>query len=98
MVITLTPELEDALKELASREGIAPDVLALKILRERLIALVQPVEPRDEWERLIIQAGTDCGVSLPHEALGSEGLSEDPPGPNPALGLNARPAGLFAPS
>ena len=76
MVITLTPELEDALKELASREGIAPDVLALKILRERLIALVQPVEARDEWERLIIQAGSDRGVSLPHEALSSKGLYE----------------------
>ena len=72
--------------------------MALKILRERLIALVQPVEARDEWERLIVQAGTDCGVSLPHEALGSEGLYEDPPGPNPARGLSARRARPVAPS
>jgi hypothetical protein len=76
MAISLTPELEDALKELASRQGIAPEALALKILRERLIAPAPAIEPRDEWERLIIQAGTNCGVSLPHEALSSEGLYE----------------------
>jgi hypothetical protein len=29
-----------------------------------------------EWERLIIRVGTNCGVSLPHEALSSEGLYE----------------------
>ncbi len=25
-----------------------------------------PVAPRDEWERKLIELGTDCGVSLPH--------------------------------
>jgi len=64
------------LKEQASREGIAPEALALKVLRERLIAPSRAIEPRDDWERLILQAGTDCGVSLPHEALSSEGLYE----------------------
>jgi hypothetical protein len=76
MVITLTPELEGALKEQASREGIAPEVLALKILREWLMAPAPAIEPKDDWERLIIPAGTDCGVSLPHEALSIEGLYE----------------------
>jgi hypothetical protein len=74
MVITLTPELEAAWKELASRQGIAPEVLALKTLRQRRIAPTQAVEPRDQWERLIIQAGSNRGVSLPHEALSREGL------------------------
>jgi hypothetical protein len=76
MVITLTLELEAALNELARRRGVAPEVLALVALRERLIAMTRAVEPRDEWERLLVKAGTNCGVSLPHEALSSEGLYE----------------------
>ena len=31
-------------------------------------------EPRDEWERHLRQAASDCGVSLSDEALSSEGL------------------------
>ena len=76
MVITLPPELEAALNELARKRGVAPEILAIDALRERLVAMTRVVEPRDEWERLIIQTGTNCGVSLPHEALSSEGLYE----------------------
>jgi len=76
MVITLTPELEAVLNELARRQGVAPEVLALSALRDRLIALTDAIETRDEWERLVLQAGTNCGVSLPHTALSSEGLYE----------------------
>ena len=57
-------------------EGMVAEAFALKTRRERLIAPPRAIEPRDDWERLIIQAGTDCGVSLPHEALSSEGLYE----------------------
>ena len=38
MVVTLDPRLEAALKEQANRQGLAPEELALKVLRERLIA------------------------------------------------------------
>ncbi len=76
MVITLPPELEIALNKLARKRGVAPEILALDALRERLIAMFRVVEPRDEWERLVIQTGTKCGVSPPHEALSSEGLYE----------------------
>jgi predicted transcriptional regulator len=76
MVITLPPELEAALNELARRQGVAPEVLALSALRDRLIALTDAIQTRDEWERLVLQAGTNCGVSLPHTALSSEGLYE----------------------
>jgi hypothetical protein len=76
MVIILPPPLEAALNELAQRRGVAPEVLALEVLRDRLLAMTRAVEARDEWERLVIQAGTDCGISLPHEALSSEGLYE----------------------
>jgi hypothetical protein len=74
MVITLTPELEADLNELARRQGVAPEVLALGALRDWLIAVSKPLEPSDEWERLILQAGSNCGLSLPDKALSSEGL------------------------
>ncbi len=31
-------------------------------------------EPRDEWERNLRRAASDCGASLSDEALNSEGL------------------------
>jgi len=76
MVITLPPELEAVLNELARHQGVAPEALALSALRDRLIALTDAIQTRDEWERLVLQAGTNCGVSLPHTALSSEGLYE----------------------
>lgn len=71
MVITLNPELEAALNESARRQGIAPEVLALKILRDRLVTPTL-LEPRDEWERQLREAASDCGVSLSNEALSRE--------------------------
>ena len=32
------------------------------------------LQPRDEWERRLLSAASDCGVSLSNEALSSEGL------------------------
>jgi hypothetical protein len=58
MIITLGPELEAALKELACRQGVAPEVLARNALRERLLG----------------GAATNYGVFLPHAASVSEGL------------------------
>jgi hypothetical protein len=74
MFISMTPELEAALKEEARRRGIAPHVLAFNILYERLFGTVSPLEPRDEWERQLLSLGIDCGVCLPNEAVSSEGL------------------------
>ena len=76
MVITLGPELEAALKELSRRQGVAPEVLALNALRERFLAPAPAVQPQDEWERRLLAAATDCGVSLSHSAVCSEGLYE----------------------
>jgi hypothetical protein len=76
MVITLGSDLELALKELAQKQGVAPEVLALNALRERFLAPALRVQPRDEWERRLLEAATDCGVALSHEAVGSEGLYE----------------------
>ena len=73
VVIKLGPELEAALNEQARRQGIAPEELALNTLRERFLAAAA-LQPRDEWERGLLAAARDCGVSLPDWAVSSEGL------------------------
>jgi putative addiction module component (TIGR02574 family) len=35
-----------------------------------------PIEPQDEWERGLLEVATDCGITLPDSAVGSEGLYE----------------------
>jgi hypothetical protein len=74
MVISLSPELEAALRDLARRRGVHPESLALEALREHFLASA-PL-PADEWERRLLSAASDCGVSLPHGALTSESLYE----------------------
>jgi hypothetical protein len=76
MVITLGPELEAALSELASRRGVAPEVLALNALRERFLDTPSLLQPQDDWERRLRSLAKDCGVSLSDSAVSSEGLYE----------------------
>jgi hypothetical protein len=76
MVITLTPDLSAALNDLARKQGVAPEVLAVNALRERFLAPAPRVQPRDEWGRGLLAAASDCGVSLSNEAVSSEGLYE----------------------
>jgi hypothetical protein len=76
MVITLEVDLEVALNELARKQGVAPEILALKALRERFLAPGQQAQPRDDWERRLLEAASDCSVALSHEAVSSEGLYE----------------------
>jgi predicted transcriptional regulator len=71
MTITLDAKLEAALNELAQRRGVAPELLALEALRDRFLGIP---EPRDEWERRLLQAASHCGVSLSDEAISSEGI------------------------
>jgi hypothetical protein len=73
MVITLDPELETALNDLARQRGIAPEVLALNALRTHIRVATLP-EPRDEWERGLRELALDCGVSLSNDALSREEL------------------------
>jgi hypothetical protein len=75
MVVTLDPALEDVLKEQANRQGVTPEELALTMLRDRLLP-APPPEPRDEWERRLLAAARPWGVSLPDQAVSSEGLYE----------------------
>jgi hypothetical protein len=73
MVITLPGDLESAISSRAKERGIAPEVLALGVLRREFVPIPRPV-PQDEWERTLFAAAIDCGVSVPHEALSSDGL------------------------
>lgn len=73
MVLTLPPQLASALSERAARRGVTPETLALDILRRYMPPAGPPV-PADEWERGLLAAARDCGVSLPDSALTSEGL------------------------
>jgi hypothetical protein len=75
MTLTLEVDLAAALNEQARRQGLAPEVLAVNALRERFLAAAA-LQPRDEWERGLLEAARDCGVSLPNSALSSEGLYE----------------------
>ena len=76
MVITLSPELEAALTDVARRQGISPEALALNSLRERFLSAAQ-LQPQDEWERRLLGLAKDCGVSLSNAALGREELYEN---------------------
>ena len=76
MVITLDSDLESVLNDLAHKQGVAPEVLALNALRERFLAPDPRIQPQDEWERRLLGAASDCGVALSHEAVSSEGLYE----------------------
>jgi hypothetical protein len=48
MVITIESDLEAVLKEQARAQGISPEELAVKTLRERLLSRPQLPEPRDD--------------------------------------------------
>ena len=74
MVLTLGPDLEAALNEQARRQGVAPEELALNLLRERFLPPAPPIQPQDEWERGLLALARDCGVSLSDEALSREQL------------------------
>jgi hypothetical protein len=71
MVITLEPKLEEALKAQAEQAGVAPEELALSVLRQQLLP---PIVPQDDWERRLLSIGVPCGVSLSDEAVSSEGI------------------------
>ena len=59
----------------AGRRGVAPELLAVELLRRYLLPAAPPI-PIDEWERRLFAAAVDCGVSVSDTALSSEGLYE----------------------
>jgi hypothetical protein len=73
MVLLLPPPLESALAEQARRQGVAPETLALDVLRRHILPVAPPA-PTDEWERRLFDSAIDCGVSVSDSALSSDGL------------------------
>jgi hypothetical protein len=76
MVINLDPDLEAALTQQARQQGVDPETLAVAALRDRFLGSALHDAPRDEWEQILIETASDCGVSLPHSVLTAEGLYE----------------------
>lgn len=76
MTITLGNDLEAALKEAAQRQGVAPDVLAERVLRERFLIPTAAIQPQDEWERRLLGLARNCGVSLSDASLSRDALYE----------------------
>ena len=74
MVISIEPELEAALRTIAQRKGVSPEAFAMQALRDGIQKSETLLSPRDDWERRLIAIASDCGVSLPHSALGRDGI------------------------
>jgi hypothetical protein len=74
MVIKVESDLETALNAEAQRRGVSPETLAVDALRQRFLPRPLPFEPQDEWERGLLEAAIDCGVSLPDSAFSREEL------------------------
>jgi hypothetical protein len=75
MTIVLEPDLEAAVRDLARRQGVAPEEAALDALRRQLLRRAS-IEPQDEWERKLLSLTRNCGVSLSDSALGREEMYE----------------------
>lgn len=67
MEIHLDPTLESVLTESARQQGVSAETLALNALRDRF--LPSRIEPKDEWERRLLQAASHCGVAPPPSAF-----------------------------
>jgi predicted transcriptional regulator len=78
MTITLPPDIEQALAEQARKQKTTPEMLVLEALQEKFALSGSPfsLQALDDWEQLILSLGTDCGVSMSHQMLSSEGLYE----------------------
>ncbi len=78
ITITLTPDLEQVVRQKAHEQGTSPEAVVLNAIREKLgpgpSELARILEPRDEWERRLLSVGTPCCVSISDQALSSEGL------------------------
>ncbi len=80
MTITLTSDLEKVVLQRARDRATTPEAVVLDAIKEQLgLGRSSPLlipEPRDDWERRLLDVGTPCGVSVSDEALSSEGLYE----------------------
>jgi hypothetical protein len=73
MTITLPTSLELTLTRQASFRGIRPEDLVLATLQERFS---ENPTSEDVWEKQLFASARAYGVTIPNEALSSEGLYE----------------------
>lgn len=73
MTLALSPDLASVLAKAADERGVAPEEMAIRILRDGLGVPARPL-PRDAWEKGLLEAAVDCGTSLTNEAVSSDGL------------------------
>jgi hypothetical protein len=76
MEIAVPPDVESALIDSARVRGLTPEATVIELLRERLLPAKPAIVPQDDWERRLLGAARDYGVSLPPEALTSDGIYE----------------------
>jgi hypothetical protein len=74
MTITLTPDLERNLIEQARRDGLPPEEIAIRALKEKFTVPAEPTMSAEEWIRLVRGIARPRGVSLPDEAFSREDL------------------------
>jgi hypothetical protein len=79
MTITLSEEVERALKERAAKLGTSPDALANQTLKRELLgqSIDSQPPPRDEWERILMSIPVETGVVLTDEQVSRESIYED---------------------
>ena len=73
MTIAIPDETAKALTEKAKGMNLKPEDLAVSLLRQ-LLGLGDLDTDFDEWEEKLRKAASDCGVSLPDEAVSRDGL------------------------
>lgn len=73
MTLLLDPNLETALNEQAHSMGMSPEELVLRLLRQHLAATTD-LQPRDEWERGLLEAARPWGISMSDADLSRERL------------------------
>lgn len=78
MIITLTPDLEQALREQAQKKGTTPELLALESLREQFVAPVGSTPPDGEAATLADFLSGHIGVIHSSEQVpGGARMSEN---------------------
>jgi hypothetical protein len=79
MTITLSDEVERALKDRAAKLGTTPEELANQALKRELMRYetTSPQPPHDDWERLLLSIPVETGVALTDEQVSRESLYED---------------------
>jgi hypothetical protein len=76
MNLAVPLDIESALRASAQVRGLTLEATVIDLLRERLLPTGPPIVPQDDWERRLLGAAKDYGVSLPPEALTSDGIYE----------------------